>query len=358
MVACTVMLGAVSVKAGGEWAFFMPSFQWMAGQGWSNPWDVTGFAWIASSPRVFLPLAVLIGSLVLWLLPGRGGYVTAGGVKALVALAVTVLIFAVFDFVGPGALLASSYYTSWLLPSSFIAIGALLAAGAGRARFDIPILLLGVLATVASARWASGSLLPPGGFAGFAVTIGVMVFAGVVRPVVARRLAVIVALVCVHGWLREIRTTSAYGPPRDRIDGFHVIDRGIGVIDRYLTEAPPRFLLAPMPTLGHYVQGLTSVYLWGFSIGTDKFPVIAPEQAKRIAPGTRVVVFSEQENAAAPFDDVFAPYGVRGRVMGRERLMTAHGAIYLTFLESVERTSGDGSQSPPPPAAGPTADRP
>jgi hypothetical protein len=216
----------------------------------------------------------------------------------------------------------------------------MLAPAAERARSDLLILFLGVAAMAASIMWQSGSPLPLGGFAGFAVTIGVTVFAAVVRPVVVSRLAIVVALVCLHGWLRA---TPEYGRSPDKVDGFQVIDRGIGVIDRYLTEEQPRFLLAPPQKLGHYVQGLTSVYLWGYSIATDRFPLIAPEQAKKIVPGTRVVVFSEQENAAAPFDDVFAPYGVRGRVMGSERLMTEHGPLYLTFLESIERASADGS---------------
>ena len=208
---------------------------------------------------------------------------------------------------------------------------------------------------VFSLVWPAYVKLPLTGYAGLVFTIALMIFVGLIRPVVPRRLAILAALVCLHGWLS---TTADYGPYPDRADGFRVIDRGLGIVDRYITAEQPRFLLAPPQKLGHYVQGLTSIYLWGYTIASDKFPVVAPEQARQIRAGTRVVVIAEQENAAAPFDEVFAPYGVSGHVMGSERLMTQHGPLYLTFLEAVELGSGDPPQSADSQTASPTPDRP
>jgi hypothetical protein len=58
----------------------------------------------------------------------------------------------------------------------------------------------------------------------------------------------------------------------------------------------------------------------------------------------RIVVIAEEENAAARFDEVFSPYGVSGRVIANEQLMTQYGPLYLTFLEAAEVPPSDGPQ--------------
>jgi hypothetical protein len=320
-----------------------------------NPWDVTGFSWIAMAPWFFLPAAVFVASVVVWLLPHRRQELSADGRRAIASLILCSVIFAIWDWAGNGALLQTYYYTSWLLPWSFIAIGAMLAGTGERTRLDVGIVLAGALAMVVSLVWPSSVRVPLSGLAAFALTIALMICVAVMRPVAPRRIVILAALVCLHGWLS---TTSDYGPYPDRADGFQVINRGLGVVDRYITADQPRFLLASPQKLGHYVRGLTSIYLWGYTIASDKFPEIAPEQARQIRGGTRVVVIAEQENAAAPFDQVFAPYGVIGRVMGREQLMTQHGPLYLTFLEALEVASGEGSPSADSQTASPTPDRP
>ena len=105
IVACTVMLSLVSVSVGGNWDFFMPSFRWMIQQRLTNPWDVTGFSWIAMAPWFFLPAAVFVASLVVWLQPRLRDQLTPGGRRAIVSLIISALIFAVWDYVGNGALL-------------------------------------------------------------------------------------------------------------------------------------------------------------------------------------------------------------------------------------------------------------
>jgi hypothetical protein len=324
-------------------------------QGWTNPWDVTGFAWIANAPWVFLPAAVLIGSLIVWLQPQRREQLTAGARRAIASLALCMLIFVAWDFIGIGALLYVPYYASWLLPWTFIAVGAVLAPTRSRSRLNTSILLLSALAMVASLAWPSYTRLPTSGVASFALAIGLIGLAGLLRTVATQWVVIVTVFVCLQGW---ITASGIYGSSLEKADGFRVIDRGIAIVDRYITEAEPRFLLAPLPRLGHYAQGLTSVYLWGFTIATREFPIIPPDKARRIGTGMRIVVIAEQEGAAAPFNEVFAPYGVSGRVIGNEQLVTAQGPLYLTFLEAIEVPSGDGSQSADSQTASPTPERP
>ena len=92
-------------ERGGNWDFFMPSFRWMVQQRLVNPWDVTGFSWIATAPWFFLPAAVCGASLVVWFLPQRRQELTAGRRRAIASLVLCSVIFAVWDWAGNGALL-------------------------------------------------------------------------------------------------------------------------------------------------------------------------------------------------------------------------------------------------------------
>jgi hypothetical protein len=164
-----------------------------------------------------------------------------------------------------------------------------------------------------------------------AATIALVVAGAVSRHAVASRAGIVAALVCVHGWLP---LTNVYLPGGDRAEAFRAIDRGVRIIERYAPREQPKFLLTPPKKLGHFVQGLTSVYLWGYTIASDRFPAVTPAQAALITPGILVIVISEEPDAAAPFDQVFAPYRLRGVRRGSERIDTARGPIYLTFVEA------------------------
>jgi hypothetical protein len=332
IILCTVVLVALSVAVGGEWAFFLDSFRWIGTYGLANSWDVTGISWIAMAPWVFLPVSTAAAALVWLLIPQHRDRLTTNTSKALVSLGLCLSLFAAWDFLGPGALLYWPFYASWLLPWTFIAIGALLAPPLSmRVSADLAVLALSAGAIALSLAWPGHTQPRFAGFAGLGLTAALLGFAAVPRPAVTGRAAVAAALVCLHGWLSA---TTFYIPVNDRADAFHAIDRGVRIMERYVTLNRPTFLLTPPKKLGHYVRGLTSVYLWGYTIVSDSFPNIIPEQAVQIRPGWKVVVISEEQDAAARFDDVFAPYGLRGRVRGSEHVDTAHGPLYLTFLET------------------------
>jgi hypothetical protein len=193
------------------------------------------------------------------------------------------------------------------------------------------VLPLSVCAIVFSLAWPERLQLPLPVLAGFGVTVALLAVAAFARAAVLSRLFVATALVFLHGWLSA---APYYGRKMDRAEGFHAIDRGVRIIERYVTVDRPRFLLASPRKLGRYVEGLTSVYLHGFTIAADRFPRVTPKQAAEISPGLMVIVIAEDENAATEFDNVFAPYGFRGEVKGTERLDTGQGPLYMTFLEA------------------------
>ena len=88
----TLLLMVFSVTTGGNWDVFLDSFRWLRDQGWTNPWDVEGLSWVATSPWAFLPVCTLVGALVAWLVPGRR--MVPGQLRAIASLGVGVGVYA------------------------------------------------------------------------------------------------------------------------------------------------------------------------------------------------------------------------------------------------------------------------
>jgi hypothetical protein len=200
-----------------------------------------------------------------------------------------------------------------------------------RTGVDAAILLVGTLALGGSLAWRPDGGIPGFGFVGLMTTVGLIVIAVLSRNAAAGRVVILTSLVLLNCW---VPMSNLYAPRPDRADAFRAIDRGVRIIERYAPVIQPRFLLTPPGRLDKYIQGLTSVYLWGYTIASSDFPGLTPAQAATISPGVMVIVISERPDAAEPFDRVFAPYHLQGVHKGAERLDTALGPIYLTFLEA------------------------
>ncbi|HEY1303417.1 MAG TPA: hypothetical protein VGF24_07720 [Vicinamibacterales bacterium] len=329
---CTMTLSFISVMTGGTWDFFLQSLRWLEAMRMSNPWDVHGLSWVGISPWVFLPLATTVSIVVCWF-RWPDDHTDPGRIRAIGSLVLVVTIFAIWDFVGSGSLLAFPYYASWLVPWTFIAIGVVLIPPLSKLGLDATVLSLTALIVAGSLRLFVH--VPGFGLTALWLTIGVVVIAAFARHTVASRILIAVIVACLNGWMAS---TGLYALVGDRADGFDAIDRSVKAIDRYLSVSQPRFLLASPMKLSSYVTGLTSVYLWGYTIASDRYPTVTAAQAALIVPGTTVVVIAEYADAAKSFDDVFAPFGLRGVRKGSERIETQHGSLYLTFLEARART--------------------
>lgn len=333
IVACTILLSIVSLAAGGRWDFFLQSVRWMQEIGLQNPWDVTGMSWVGLSPWVFLPAATLVASVIVL---ARATEWRVEQLRAFGAVAVLALVFAAWDFLGPGALLYYPSYASWLIPWTFVVIGGVLVPIITSARKDSAALLITIVILAMSLSWPHYTRLPWTGLASLVFVIAAVSIAGLSRGSMTARLLIAVAIALVHGALSR---TASFAPVTDRADAFRAIDRGVRLIDSHLTTAPPRFLLVPSKRIGHYVTGLTSVYLWGYTIASDRFPAVTAAQAKLIVPETTVIVLADEPHAATSFDQVFAPFGIVGSPRGSERIETMHGPLYMTFLQAKARSA-------------------
>jgi hypothetical protein len=329
IAACTIALSLISMMTGGTWDFFMQSVRWLQTYRFQNPWDVEGLSWVGQSPWLFLPLATLVAAVIDWF--RRRNEITDGQIRAVASLGLIIGIFALWDFVGTGSVLYWPFYASWLIPWTFLVIGSVLIAAVARTGVDAAILVVSTLALGGSLAWPPDGGIPGFGFIGLMTTVGLMVVAVLLRNAAGGQVLCLISVVLLNRW---VPMSNLYPPRQDRADAFGAIDRGVRIIERYAPVAQPRFLLTPPGRLDKYIQGLTSVYLWGYTIASSDFPGLTPAQAATISPGAMVIVISERPDGAEPFDRVFAPYHLQGVHKGAERLDTALGPIYLTFLEA------------------------
>jgi hypothetical protein len=331
IVCCTAVLAGISVLVGGSWDFFLTSFRWMQSQRLSNPWDVTGVSWVQAAPWVLLPVAVTAAVVLAVAMPGRRRSLTEGQVRAIASFGACVVIFAIWDFLGSGSLLYWPYYASWLVPWCFLVIGTVCLDKPFAVRTGLPVLALVAVALLASLVWPDRAHVALGAMPAAGLLLGLMAVAALARSAATAVVSTAVSIVCLHGWLAA---TPYYAGSPDRADGFRAIDEGVRAIEKYVCLDRPRFLLAPSRSLAHYMQGLTSVYLWGYTIASDSFPAVSARQAAEISPGLIAIVIADNDATAGQFDEVFKPYGLGGQVKGTERIETRHGPLFLTFLEA------------------------
>jgi hypothetical protein len=326
LLAGTALLAQFSLAHGGSWLFFIPSLSYATQT--SNPWDVAGVNWMLSAPWLFLPAALAAAAMLVYATRGRQLWADQLQTRAVAAFALTLLIFVVFDYAGPGALLAAPFYASWLLPSAFVMIGVLVHDDSSRpwprhALAFVPLVLLG--ASVARPSWFA---LPWQAAAPIAA-IALILTGAVARSRLIPTLTIACALACVQGAM-----PATYHADPTRVDAFHAIDKGVSIIERYRTSRPA-FLLDVEGPLARYSRGLTSVYLWGYTIVGPEFPRITEQQAALVEPGMTVVIISNRQSTGSRFDEVFEPYGMAGAVLGRARIDTSRGALYLTVLRAM-----------------------
>jgi len=336
IVLCTALLAVFSFMTTARWDFFTRSFTWLLGQGGSNPYQAPPGSLVSTAPWVLLPAATAVGALSALLVSRIRRRLSSGQVRAIAAFVSLVVVFAIWDLAGPGAVFYWPFYNSWLLPWSFIVIGAVLLPAGAVTKIDGWVMLASACVILASLAWPERIAWPVPGYVGLAIlcTLFVVATLAPTRPIALPLVALGIA--ALHGWLS---LTSWYGRVDDRADAFRAIDDGVRVIERYVARDEPRFLLTREGGLGHYIQGLTSVYLWGFSIASQDFLDITPRQAAQVQGRRVVIVVDERPDTAAKFDEVFARYRLKARMLGAEQVATIHGPLYLTFLEPVPLAS-------------------
>lgn len=342
-IICTVVLGEISAYHGGRRLFFMPSINWLLHNSSTNPWDVPGAAWVLSRPWSLTPFACALAAAVAVLRAGaRRRPIDGAQVRWLLAFGSAFASFAILEFVWHGAVLYYDYYASWLLPATFGALVAVVVRTAGP-RLPLGVALGAAAALLVAAVWRESVTWVFGWASGAVLVLAALASAGLAHRAMLSAALVTAGLVFVNAWL-----APSTPPAVDRAEAFRVVDQAVRHVDARMNgRQAPRFVTTAKAPLGAFFNATAAVYLWGYSIVTWDYPTFTATNAASVPPGTLITIMSDQDGELQRFNNVAAPHGLRGELIGVERIETSITPLYLTFLRT-HSTANDAQPSPDP----------
>jgi hypothetical protein len=343
-VACTLVLGVVSVATGGQWMFFVPSVTWLASMGTTNPWDRPGLAWMMDAPWVFLPIATMLCAAVVAI--SRHQVLDEARLRAVGALVATLLIFAGWDFIGPGATLFWPFYASWLVPGSMIVLASVCLGTLRMGRRSLVLATLVGTVLLWTAARPDIARLPLTFGLSVALVLGLATVAAAVRSPSTSLALLGLMLAHLNAW---VATTDFYRPLPNRADAFRAVNQGLAISDRYVdNHVRPLLVLERNPAMSAYFNSFASTFLFGYVVVSDTYPEPAARPAQPITSGAVVIILSTQAHENLRLAPYFAAHGMAGDVIGHERITTAVGFFDLTFVRAaaLPTDAHDASASP------------
>lgn len=331
MLAC---FGATSAALGGSFWFLQPQLHAATTlTAARNPWQLSGYVWLASATWLVLPLIASVGAafeLARWLrarLP-----LTFEITLQIVLLSAAVMWLAIQVFSTP--VLQISYYSSYLAPLALLALPLQSDVHAALGRTRLVALAAATVALFAIGHWLMLSDVPwfwastqPAWIyrilsrapwigpvhareciaTGIALAAGGLAVASLqLRGPATRRWLLFCAGLTMSytaapqlwpkpddaGAARYEETVAAHRFIGERIDGRIV-----------------RFWYSLAPDSRRPVRSLASTYLWGYTLVNETFPLLTHEQASTLSAGTRLVLLVPSANDAQLARDPLRGYG-------------------------------------------------
>ena len=288
-LALLIVCGTFSKANGGGFLFFMPSLR-AVGSIDLRDYKAHGYAWLASSPQLLLPLFVTAAVAVVYLFAGREwrrdvSYRFALGAAA--ALGGYYALLVVWEFAFTGDFLETQYYVSLFNVAFLLCAAAILAEfwrhlearGVGAVRFVAVVAVAAALPTLIT---YGVSLAPIGRLAGVTTLVLMGVFlvlfaglrgAGGVRfgAVGVAALAAAFSFTCNYAGAGATQTAQAF-VRGSYTENSHVLSVAMQLIDfmraNGLQNGAPAFWYNPGED--ENLNGIQSTYLWGITwVGLD-----------------------------------------------------------------------------------------
>jgi hypothetical protein len=253
-------------------------------------------------------------------------------------------LFALLEIAG-FRLLYYPYYASYLLPFAFIGIAAILARAMASVSAPRSWAMLAFVAACVLASFAPGvaRALPAcaprcdlagavGAMAGVA-TIA-LVSAGVTGsgPIIASAVA---ALAILNISVADRHTFSFPPDPKRRAAALTVYD-AIRAIQPYDRDGALRFWYNWRDPLGGIFTGISSTYLWHWTLVSNDFPeLIDPVGGAEVVidAGERIVILSARNGWRTLAERTLSPLGLRLTPLGHARIERGGIAVELDFVE-------------------------
>jgi len=339
---------------GGPWLFMTPSFaaaRYVSAN--SKIWRVTG--WYENASWLVLPLVGVLGTLIDFVLPPRRSrFCRALQIAMLLACA----IWTWFETRGP--MLQLTYYVSYLLPLSVLAL--LAQVDFNNAGFKKSHIGLAAATTVAfmCGHWLFLSREP-----GLATTLSLFptsarlhqwLWFGVFSPysfstllALAGTVLAVVALKAIPsrraGWcVFAIGLTIGFSaapltwPLRSAPHVQQSYEEAVAV-DRYVSGfidgRTLRFWYDVRAFPTRSLQSIASTYFWGFVLLNEQFPKITPDEAKRLPANTRFVLLVPRRDDIAKASQSLLQHGLGLAVVDQRDFGGGDGTLSVVLADLV-----------------------
>ena len=122
----TILLGVVNYAVVGKFFFFMPSISYALNPDYTQTWRTAWYQWLPRATWLVLPLIVLAGSLAILLLSKFRKSFEEVRLPLQKTFVITYLLMIFLQLTGIASVLQVPFYSTYLIPSMFLAIGELL----------------------------------------------------------------------------------------------------------------------------------------------------------------------------------------------------------------------------------------
>ena len=337
-VLITTLLGTINYFLDGHFWFYAPSFRiFFALSSKGNQWRIEGLDWVSSAYWLGIPAAVAAVSVVSAIRSFRSApapelihkrffiwqYLAAAGVM---------LAWQLKGGVG----LQLAYYTSYLIPSMFLAVGAMIAVPGDEWQPRIYwSLSLGTLAAFAFSIWLPGGaaivMIRNAGFGAIALVaaIGLMIRVFFFRS----WLSLIPALfgLFLYQFVPPVQSSS-----RPTSYSWERIMKGAEAVWPYFQKGPAYFWYDEKEPYAQEFTSIASNYLWGFSYVGYRFPEVAVPSNLR--PDTTTILISNSDRAVQTAHVVMAQNRLLTNSV-QTNTVSAGGVTYkLTAFEQADIT--------------------
>lgn len=336
----TVLLGAINYFLDGHFWFYAPSIKtFFSLSSKPNQWRIEGLSWVSKAYWLGIPAAVATVSVVsairsYWSEPAPDRvYKRFFTFQYLAAAGVMVA----WHFTG-GVGLQLSYYTSYLIPSMFLAIGGMIAFPEDEWQPQVYWgLAAGTLGMFAFSIWLpSGPATALIRNAGFGTMAAVTAFGLMIRVFFFRSWQTLIAALLglfLYQFVPPLQSSSL--PTRY---AWERIMKGAEAAWPYFQKGPAFFWYDAKEQYNGEFTSIASNYLWGFSYIGYKFPEVSVPDHLR--PDTTAILVSKSDRAVQRADLVLRNYHLLSD-SPKNTTVSAGGVSYnLTFFE-LEGVTGE-----------------
>jgi hypothetical protein len=291
----SVALGGINYLVDRNIWFYSPSiYAFIALRSRHNPWVAHGWSWLRNALWLGIPAAATLASLAYVLRDAIRGKLKLRDFRTFFVLQFLAIMAGMVAWQAIGETgLYYSFYASYVIPAMFLAIGCVL-AGAEQER-PAPVWWALILATIAVMVWTLH-------VANLAPAYSVRTWASITTAAALAAAALIANVLLWKKWYLAIAAIAGLAiyqlgysrfeapSPRYEREWRHIVEGARAIWPYEQNQRSVSFWYDVNAPHGEELYGINSVYLWGYTYVSTRFPEI--DAPARLIPGATIVMIA------------------------------------------------------------------